>query len=92
MGYNTAPGGPPATPDQRAVTVSSNCIIDIQISQMSWKPGDPTTADLAVKVASLMLDRVGTPPNRAAPQDNTVEVAAMVNRAGRKKPGHAPHK
>ena len=38
-----------------------NCIVDVEIRQMSWRLGDPVSADFAAKVAALMLDKVGMP-------------------------------
>jgi PknH-like protein len=49
----------PVSLNQRALAVRSNCIVDVEIRQMSWRLGDPVSADFAVKVAALILDKVG---------------------------------
>jgi hypothetical protein len=51
----------PVSLNQRALAVRSNCIVDVEIRQMSRRLGDPVSADFAAKVAALMLDKVGMP-------------------------------
>lgn len=52
----------PVSLNQRALAVRSNCIVDVEVRQMGWRLGDPVSADFAVKIATLMLDKVGIPP------------------------------
>jgi hypothetical protein len=51
----------PVSLDERTLAVRSNCIVDVEVRHMSWRLGDPVSADFAVKVAALILDKVGMP-------------------------------
>jgi hypothetical protein len=58
MGSDTEAHNPPS-PDQRAVAVTSNCIVVVELSDSRWRNGDPVSSDLAVRVANLMAAKVG---------------------------------
>lgn len=45
-------------PEQRAVGVAMNCIVDVDFSDSGWRNGDPISADQAVAVAEQMLAKV----------------------------------
>ena len=47
-----------ASPDERALGVAANCIVDVEVHDSSWRTGDPAPHNLAVKIAQTMLDKV----------------------------------
>jgi hypothetical protein len=47
-------------PDERALGVAANCIVDVEVSDTSWHPADPPPDNQAATIANLMLTRVST--------------------------------
>ena len=52
---HTAPG-----PDERALGVTSNCIVSVEVGDSSWRTGDPVPENRAVKIAEAMLEKIRT--------------------------------
>jgi hypothetical protein len=48
----------PASPDERAVGVSMNCIVDVSVSDSSWRTGDPMPQNMAATLAETMLKKI----------------------------------
>ena len=49
-----------ASPDERALGIAMNCIVDVEVSDSSWRTGDPMPENRAVKIAEAMLERIST--------------------------------
>lgn len=47
-----------ASPDERALGIAANCIVDVEVHDSSWRTGDPAPNNLAVKIAQTMLNKV----------------------------------
>jgi hypothetical protein len=50
----------PESPDERALGVSMNCIVDVSVSDSSWRTGNPMPRNMAVPIAEAMLNKVPT--------------------------------
>ncbi|RIT31393.1 sensor domain-containing protein [Mycobacteroides abscessus] len=55
-----ANGTTQSTPAQRALTVVSDYLIDVDVYSMSWRTGDPIVTDNAVAVAHLIASKINS--------------------------------